>query len=189
MSKKIIFPIATLLLFCAVAPLAFAQSSSGGYDFKAASLADVKDLQNKFIALAQVFPQDKYTWRPGTGIPSVSESFLHVSAGNFFLPTSLGVKPYPGYAYKGYETSTTDKDKIIEQLMTSFAYEIAAIQGTSSADLLKATKLLGSDTTGNGVLFRISQDMHESLSQLVTYARMNNVVPPWMAPAPAAAKP
>jgi len=31
------------------------------------------------------------------------------------------------------------------------------------------------------VLFLIITDMHEHLGQMIAYARMNNVVPPWTA--------
>ena len=94
----------------------------GSFDYKAKFQTDMKDLQSKFVSLAQAFPQDKYTWRPGEGVRSVSEVFLHVAGGNFSIPGMMGATPPAGYSRTGYETSTTDKAAVIEQLNKSFDY-------------------------------------------------------------------
>src|SRR5262245_38853331 len=93
----------------APAPTSGASPAPIPFDYKAKFLDDMKDLQSKFVGLAQAIPQDKYTWRPGTGVRSISEVFLHVAGGNFALTPMMGAKPYEGYNRQNYETSTTDK--------------------------------------------------------------------------------
>jgi uncharacterized damage-inducible protein DinB len=157
-------------------------SATATFDYQAKFLNDMKDLQSKFVSLAQTIPQDKYTWRPGEGVRSVSEVFLHVAGGNFSIPGMMGIKPQEGYSRNGYETSSTDKTAIVDQLNKSFAFVDAAIQAMTPADLSRARQGRGGTTsTAYDTLFLITIDLHEHLGQIIAYARVNNVVPPWTA--------
>ncbi|HXA57475.1 MAG TPA: DinB family protein [Candidatus Acidoferrum sp.] len=156
-------------------------AAPSAFDYQAKFLTDMKDLQTKFVGLAQAIPQDKYTWRPGDGVRSISEVFLHVAGGNYGLTPMLGATPDPGYKRQGYETSTTDKAAIIDQLNKSFDYMDNYVQSQSAADLAKSHQLFGRPATGYDVLFTIVLDLHEHLGQQIAYARQNGVVPPWTA--------
>lgn len=152
------------------------------FDFQAKFLSDMKDLQTKFIGLAQAIPQDKYTWRPGEGVRSISEVFLHVALGNYYLTSNLGAKLPDGFTPgPKFETSTTDKVAIIDQLNKSFEYMDSYIQGLNADGLQKPHQVFGRTMTGDDVLFTIVLDLHEHLGQQIAYARSNNVVPPWTA--------
>src|SRR5215469_10153495 len=84
------------------------------YDMKAQALFDLQDLHKKMVALANAIPAEKYTWRPEAGSRSVSEVFLHVTAANHNIPTMMtGVTGDESFKAKGFETSTTDKAKIV----------------------------------------------------------------------------
>jgi len=157
-------------------------SSSMGFDFKAASLADIKDSETKFVGLAKAIPSEKYTWRPGEGVRSIAEVFLHMSSANYGLAPMMGAARAEGVNPRELEKSTTDKDKIVDTLSKSFAYLENAVQSTSDADLQKHVKMFGGkEGTGGDVLFLIITDMHEHLGQMIAYARVNNVTPPWTA--------
>lgn len=157
-------------------------SSSMGFDFKAASLADIKDSETKFVGLAKAIPAEKYTWRPGDGVRSVAEVFMHIASANYGLAPMMGAARAEGINPRELEKSTTDKDKVVDQLGKSFAYLENAVQNTSDADLQKHVKMFGGkEGTGGDVLFLIITDLHEHLGQMIAYARMNNVVPPWTA--------
>jgi uncharacterized damage-inducible protein DinB len=176
-------------LLCTGAARTYAQTPSSGFDFKAASLADVKDAESKFVGLAKAIPADKYTWRPGEGVRSVSEVFLHIVSVDYGLMNMLGTPPPESFNRQGFEKSTTDKDKIVDQLGKSFAYVESAIEKTPDAQLQKQMKLFGGkEGTGGDVLFLLITDLHEHLGQLISYARLNNVVPPWTAVRQAAPK-
>jgi uncharacterized damage-inducible protein DinB len=182
--------LACAFLVAAGAPRSFGQAMGGSmsmsaqapaFDYQAKFLADMKDLQTKFVGLAQAIPQDKYTWRPGDGVRSISEVFLHVAGGNYGLTPMLGATADPSYKRQGYETSTTDKAAIIDQLNKSFEYMDNYVQSQSAADLAKSHQLFGRPATGYDVLFTIVLDLHEHLGQQIAYARQNGVVPPWTA--------
>jgi uncharacterized damage-inducible protein DinB len=158
------------------------------YDMKGQSLVDLDDLHKKFVSLAQATPADKFAWRPGEGVRSVSEAFLHVAAMNFGMPAQIGATPASGYKKDGYETSTTDKAAIIAQLNQSFDYVHAYIQSMSNADFAKPEVKFGPQANAGDVIYIIIADDHEHLGQSVAYARVNGIVPPWTADAAAKAK-
>jgi uncharacterized damage-inducible protein DinB len=157
--------------------------TSPSYDMKPQSLQDLEDMQEKFVGLAQSIPAEKYTWRPSDGVRSFSEVFLHVAAMGFMMAPVLGATPEPGFNKDTYEKSTTDKDKIVEQLNQSFSYVRAAIEKMANADFARPEKQFGPDANAGDIVYLIVADDHEHLGQSVAYARINGIVPPWTAAA------
>jgi uncharacterized damage-inducible protein DinB len=151
------------------------------YDMKAQSLQDLDDMHKKFVNLAEALPADKFTWRPGEGVRSISEAFLHVADMNFQMPVAIGATPAPGYKKEGYEKSTTDKAKVIEQLNQSFDYVHAYVDGMTNADFAKPELKFGPQANAGDIIYIIVADDHEHLGQSVAYARVNGIVPPWTA--------
>ncbi len=151
------------------------------YDMKAQSLQDLDDMHQKFVSLAEAIPAEKFTWRPGDGVRSFSEAFLHVADMNFQMPVAIGAVPAPGYKKEGYEKSTTDKAKIIAQLNQSFDYVHAYIDAMTNADFAKPELKFGPQANAGDIIYIIVADDHEHLGQSVAYARVNGIVPPWTA--------
>jgi uncharacterized damage-inducible protein DinB len=150
------------------------------YDMKPQAILDLQQLQEKYVGLAQAIPAEKYTWRPSDGVRSVSELLLHVSGANFGFPTLMtGAAAAPGYQKEGFEKSTTDKTKIIDQLNKSFAYAIASVQAMSNADFAKPEKKLGPEANDGDVIYLLVMHSHEHLGQSIAYAREIGIVPPW----------
>lgn len=150
------------------------------YDMKAQSLLDLQDMHKKMMALATAIPAEKYTWRPEAGVRSISEVFLHVTAANFNITSLMtGITPVPAYKVDGFESSTTDKAKIIEQLDKSYAFAEAAIQGMTNADFARPEKKLGPEANSGDVIYLLVVHNHEHFGQSIAYARLNGVTPPW----------
>jgi uncharacterized damage-inducible protein DinB len=141
---------------------------------------DVKELQKKFVDLAGAVPQEKYSWRPMEGVRSVSEVYMHVVGGNYFLPSFAGIKAPEGFNQE-MEKTVTEKAKVVQLLRESFGHLREAILSTSDADLNKPAKMFGQETTVRDVLLTTVTHMHEHLGQSIAYARMIGVVPPWTA--------
>ena len=147
-------------------PTSNADRTAPSYDMKAQSALDLETLQKKIVSLAEAIPADKYTWRPEAGTRSVGELFLHIAAANYNFPTMMtGVAPAAGFEGKGFEKSTTDKAKIIEQLNKSFAYAITAVNNMSNADFAKPETKLGPDANDGDVIYLMVTHMHEHLGQ------------------------
>jgi len=129
--------------------------------FRADFLRDWDDMAKKAVSLAEAMPADKYTWRPGPGVYSVSEIYLHLASGNFGIPMAAGVQPPAGIDPRTLITSTTDKSKVVEFLKQSFEHVGEAMLKTSDADLEKPAKLFGQATTVQNVYYILGTHQHE----------------------------
>jgi uncharacterized damage-inducible protein DinB len=143
--------------------------------FRTEFLANLDEVQDKIVSLAAATPADKFGWRPAPGVRSISEVYMHIAGGNYFLATFIGVKPPKMNG--DIEKTVTKKADVLAELKKSFEHLRNA--AASANDLDKPVKMLSNQTTNRGVLMTILSHLHEHLGQSVAYARMNGVVPPW----------
>ncbi|HKR66688.1 MAG TPA: DinB family protein [Thermoanaerobaculia bacterium] len=143
--------------------------------FNAEFVANLDEVQEKIITLAEATPQEAFAWRPASGVRSISEVYMHIAGGNYFLATFVGVKP-PKMA-DDLEKTVTKKADVIAELKRSFEHLRKA--ALSAKDLEHPVKMFGNQTTYRGVLMTMLSHLHEHLGQSIAYARMNGVVPPW----------
>jgi uncharacterized damage-inducible protein DinB len=132
---------------------------------------------DKLIQLAEAMPADKYSWRPAEGVRSFGEVLLHAAGGNFMIPSFIGAKMPEGHDPKTFETSTTKKEEIIAHLKKSLEHVKSAANAVSDSDT-SAKWFLG-EGSKREILFFTAAHNHEHLGQLIAYARMNGVTPPW----------
>ena len=174
MQKTSTYPVLVAIMTMAAWPLAAG-------DYRGEALKRLDTIEKKIIDLAEAVPAGKYTWRPGEGVRSVSEVYLHIAAANYGIPGSIGTAPPEGFSFGGYDKPTTDKPEILPKVKDSFAHLRKAIEKLAVADADKAVKLFGQDTTNRGALLGILEHLSEHLGQSIAYARTNGVVPPWSA--------
>ena len=148
---------------------------------KAEILASISDAESKLNQLAEAIPEEKYTWRPMEGVRSPAEVFMHVAAANYGIPSFWGVKPPEGFDFKTYEKSLSKKADIQKAMAASFVHVKDALMAVSNADLVKPFDFFGRKTTVRGGYIFVASHCHEHLGQMIAYARMNGVVPPWTA--------
>lgn len=149
-------------------------------------LADVQQVEQKLMGLANAMPADTYDWRPGEGVRSVGEVFKHVTADNFLLASpSLDVPAWTGIEASDYGTVQAfegrdiDRDQIIDELQQSFAQVRSAMETTDDEQLGEERSLFGRSWTVHQLWVMTVTHMHEHLGQAIAYARSNGVVPPW----------
>jgi uncharacterized damage-inducible protein DinB len=155
-----------------------AAPSSG---FRALIDRQVTAAEKKLIALAEATPAEKYGWRPGAGVRSTGEVFMHVASSNYFLPTFWGAKIPAGVDPRGLEKEGGDKAKTVAALKASFESLHQAVAAVADSDLEKPVKFFGHDTTVGEVMLGVATHCHEHLGQSIAYARTNGIVPPWSA--------
>lgn len=143
--------------------------------FRAEFFENLDEVEEKIMDLVQSTPADRFTWRPAPDVRSVSEVYMHVAGGNYFLATFLGV-PSPSRT-TDLEKTVTKKADVIAELKRSFEHLRTAVGRTD--DLEKSVKMYGSTTSHRGVMIRMISHLHEHLGQSIAYARANKVVPPW----------
>ncbi|MCC7034895.1 MAG: DinB family protein [Acidobacteria bacterium] len=151
-------------------------------ELRTSFLADLEVMRGKFVGLAQAFPQDKYTWRPMEGVRSVSEVLmLAAMEGYSFVPNSFGAKPAELGSREEMAKlrAITDKAQIIEHINKGFAHAKAALEALDPATLTGKRTVMGQPRSAAQVALLVGGDMHEHLGQMIAYARMNQIVPPW----------
>jgi len=132
----------------------------------------------QLLELAEAIPEEKYAWRPAAGVRSISEVYMHIALGNFWLLEQAGGKSPLDLATLGKtpEKSITGKAQVLDFLRKSFDAVKAQYQ---SIDRAKPVQFLGQPTTSDKVFLRILVHDNEHMGQSVAYARMIGVVPPW----------
>lgn len=160
-------------------PQTSTDTTAPSYDMKAQALLDLQGVNKKCVDLAQAIPSDKLTWRPSADSRSFAEVFLHVAGERYGILSMMGATPPEGFKAKEFEKSTTDKDRIVEDLNQSWDFTNKAINGMSNADFAKLLPKLGPQANEGDVIYILVADAHEHLGQLVAYARQNGIVPPW----------
>jgi uncharacterized damage-inducible protein DinB len=168
----------TLALVAGLSAGAAAQAAPAGE--RADIVAQLDDAATKLVQLAEAIPQEKYSWRPGPGVRSVSEVFMHVAGANYYFPSFLGVRaqsPLPNDA----EKSVTTKAQVVSSLKGAIDQFRGVIRGLSDADLNKPATMFGRQTTYRNVLLTVVSHHHEHLGQMIAYARSNGITPPWSA--------
>ena len=150
-------------------------------------LKDVGDLESKMVALAKEMPAQTMQWRPGTGVRSVGEVFLHVAADNYLMPSAVGVQPDASTGIKATDFSTLatfekqkmPRDSMVATIQKSFTHLKKAMADTPEARLGETVTFFGQSMTVRQVWVLTTTHLHEHLGQAIAYARTNRVVPPW----------
>lgn len=155
---------------------------------RAEIIANMMAAGDKIIELAGAMPANKWAWRPGKGVRSVSEVYLHVVQGNYSMCTSLGATPpmkMEELARLGDTPQTPAQT--VQMLKDSYAFVRQVIARTPDTELAATVDFYGRKLSREAMMFEIASHSHEHLGQSIAYARMNGVVPPWTAREQAAA--
>ncbi len=134
-------------------------------------------VSRQLLDLAQAIPADKYAWRPAPGVRSTSEVFMHIAIANFWLLSETGLKE-PDLT-EDLEKTVTKKADVIDWLQRSLEAVKTARAQLKPGDLEKKVKIEGKTVPVDGIYLRIIIHDNEHMGQLVAYARMNGIVPPW----------
>ena len=133
---------------------------------------------SQLIALAETTPEKGFAWRPAPGVRSTSEVYMHIVMANFYLLSETGPK-MPADLKDDAEKTVTSKADVIRWLKRSLdAVKEAHLKETPQHLALKV-RIEDRDSTVDWMYLRIIVHANENMGQLVAYARMTGVVPPW----------
>jgi uncharacterized damage-inducible protein DinB len=165
-----------VLCWLVCAPSLFAQSAPEGiwqgYD------GEWKHVSQQLIALAEATPAEKFAWRPAPGVRSTSEVYMHIVDANFYLLSITGAK-MPADLPEDSGKKITSKPEVIAWLKRSLDAVKQAHLAAKPQDLQRKVHIEDRDATVEGMYLRIIVHANEHMGQLVAYARMTGVVPPW----------
>jgi len=144
------------------------------------ALADWNEVGRKLIAMAEDFPEDKYWYQPTKETRTFAGMLVHVAAVNYYYTNSVA----------GREVGKAEDDPPREQYKTkaavvafvrkSFADGAGVIKAQGEAGAMKSVKY----PFGNKMIHASAlwwqgvEHAGEHYGNLVTYYRLNNLVPP-----------
>jgi uncharacterized damage-inducible protein DinB len=144
-----------------------------GYD------GEWKHVSSQLIALVEATPPEKFAWRPAPGVRSTSEVYMHVAMANFYLLSVTGPKMPPDMSSPDLERTVIQKAEVISWLKRSLDAVKTAHLALKPEDLHRKVTIAGTDADVDGMYLRIIVHANEHMGQLIAYARMTGVVPPW----------
>jgi hypothetical protein len=147
-------------------------------------LADYKETKGKILGLAKAMPDAAWEWRPGPGVRSTKEVFVHLAADNYFIPTGAELAAPADTGITGeyktaeaFEKKARSRAEVVGELEKSFAFIEQQMAGVAEASL--ATPSKWPKTSKQQLWIAATTHLHEHLGQLIAYARANKVTPPW----------
>ena len=109
---------------------------------------------------------------------------MHIASEFYvFTPMSFGATrspliPRAKDAFAKFAANSS-KDSALKHLTEGFAYTRAQVMGLAADSLVGTRKLFGRDYTIMESGLGMTADLHEHLGQLIAYARMSGITPPW----------
>jgi uncharacterized damage-inducible protein DinB len=103
---------------------------------------------------------------------------MHIAIANFYLLSVTGPK-MPADLKEDMEKTVTSKAEVVQWLKRSLDAVKTAHAAAKPADLQRKVKIADREATVDGMYLRIIVHDNEHMGQLVAYARMSGIVPPW----------
>jgi uncharacterized damage-inducible protein DinB len=175
----------TCLLFAAAA-FRSVNAQSASANPVAASMRELWDsAKRNLVASAKTMPEDKYGFKPVATVRSYGEILAHVAGANFVFCAAARGEKSP-HAEDAFEKTAKTRAQIIKALEDSIAYcdaAYAAVTDRSAAELVKAPFGDAKESRASALMGNTGH-VQEHYGNLVTYLRINGLVPPSSAPRP-----
>lgn len=148
--------------------------------FQKESVGSLTFVSGHVMKLAEAIPADKYSYTPQQGVRTVAGVCAHIVSANYFFASKLGAKIPADVKMETIETDLKTKDVLEKELKRSYDIVIEAIKNTPDANLPAKVEFPfpGEYTQMTTILIALGHS-NEHLGQLIAYARMNKITPPW----------
>jgi uncharacterized damage-inducible protein DinB len=158
-----------------IATQAFSQGQ-----FQKESVGSITFVSGHVKQLAAAIPAEKYSYAPQQGVRSTAEVFAHIISANYFFGSKLGAKIPADVKMETIEKDLKTKEAIEKELSRSYSILIDAIKNTKDGSLATRVEFPfpGEFTQMTAILIALGHS-NEHLGQLIAYARMNGITPPW----------
>ncbi|MCC6395296.1 MAG: DinB family protein [Bryobacterales bacterium] len=131
-------------------------------------------IRNNIIRAAEKMPEDKYSYKPTPEVRSFAQLIGHISDAQY-----LFCSPVKGEKKSlGIEKSKSAKADLTAAVKEAFAYCDSAYDALTDAQARETVKFFGRDRSKLNVLYFNSAHNNEHYGNIVTYMRLNGLVPP-----------
>ena len=143
-------------------------------------MASLKALHQRtsmnITSTAELLDQDLYAFRPTDDVRSMGQILGHVADAQYQFCSAAADEDNP---HEGsVEETVTDKAEMVAALQAAFAYCEGVYDAMTDAQGAEMRQFIGEDMVASGVLAFNSAHNFEHYGNLVTYMRLNGIVPP-----------
>jgi uncharacterized damage-inducible protein DinB len=132
-------------------------------------------MKGTVLRSAEKMPEEKYSYKPIDGVRTYGEVLAHIADAQYeFCGAVKEGKP----VMKGIEQSAKTKADITGALNDAFAYCEGVYSGLTDASSAALVPFMGMKLTKLALLSLNTAHLDEHYGNLVTYMRMNAIVPP-----------
>ena len=131
--------------------------------------------RNQITLMAEAIPDDKYDYKPTPDVRNFREILQHLVSENYsFIGTASGEKGKDPKEINALKT----KAEIIGALKESYEWGTKILAGWNDQKALETVTFRNQQVPRFAVVIAHAKDNHEHYGNLVTYARLNGIVPP-----------
>lgn len=161
----------------AVLTLVVATPAAASAQAVTSSLKGLHDItKTNITATAELLDEDLYGFRPTDEVRSMGELLAHIAGAQFAFCSAASGQSNP--SSENFEETRTTKSEIIAALEEGFAYCEGVYGSMTDQDGTRSVTFFGGPNTAHGVLAFNSAHNYEHYGNLVTYMRLNDIVPP-----------
>ena len=160
------------------ATLCLPSPTSAQVSLQDVQVSDIETMKEKVVGLAQEFDESQYDWRPVEGAPSVRTLFAKILGGCQVFPTYWGNHAGPGVTELQL-ILLLPRAEMINELNTACDRLISVVREMDNTERMARSGHSGRPMQVDANILIEIAEMHEHLGQLIAYARINDVVPPW----------
>ncbi len=170
-----------LLVLCVLSGTALAQDDGMAME-KADSpvLMSLKGLHQitagHIMSTAEMLDDEMYAYQPTEDVRTAGGLLAHIANAQYFFCSSAAGSDNPNES--NFEEAATTKADIMAALEGAFAYCAGVYDGMTDAQGTEMRNMFGNDMAASAVLAFNSSHNYEHYGNLVTYMRMNGLVPP-----------
>ena len=155
--------------------LAFAQNP-----MVAAIKAQHEQVKGYLLKTAEMVPENLYSFRATPEVRTIAQLIGHVADGSAGICASASGDTPPSL---NAEKSMTSKAQLTKALAEALAFCDKVIAGMDDKRAMEATKFFVGGTSPRGMILAFNTSHNfEHYGNLVTYMRLNKIVPPSSAP-------
>src|ERR1700751_2175395 len=135
------------------------------------------EIGRKLTAMAEVFPEEKYDFKPPPAQRSFAEQLLHAAGASYYFTNPvMGQKPPAGEDPKRENYKT--KADIVAFVKKSVADGAAALQSKGEKGLMQTVPYAHQEVRVLDIAYGLIEHSGEHYGQLVVYYRLAGLVPP-----------
>lgn len=169
-----------LLLGLVVTGVGWGQATSSA-GFAKDFLTELGRAESQLIELGEAIPEAAYSFRATPEVWPLAQHYLHIASTNYgYVRRYAGLTPPVDVAKLTPENYAT-RAAVLAVVKESFQFVRQSVEKLAEADFERQVGPAASPISLRAAYLRVVSHAYHHLGQIIVYARLKGVVPPWTA--------